>query len=122
MILFAVAVALQGQPSREDVAFCAEMRAGAAQEVVPRRIDPITEAIATTVSCPTRTVTFNKRVSVNFSPVPEAWLAKEREDWSRHICSPEGRGAMARRGWRFREHWTFPDGSELEIEASCEGR
>lgn len=120
MIIFAMA-ALLAQPSAEDAAACATLQANAARENVPSRIDAVTEGLATTISCATRTVTFNKRVSVRLSEANAGWQETERQSWSAFVCNGPGFGPMARRGWRFLEHWTFRDGAQVTVEASCAG-
>src|SRR5690349_324154 len=99
VIAFALAIAaLEGPAAGPDAEACAILQGNASRETHPQRIDAVTRSAPTIISCPLRTVTFNKSLSVNLSEAPADWRENEERSWSTFVCNGPGFGPMARRG------------------------
>jgi hypothetical protein len=119
MMAMVQALPAGADPSGTDAQACAELRGLVEGEVVPTRIDAVTEGRGTTLSCPLRTLVYNKAVSVSFAQVPDGWRDFEQQAWNRRICNAAAFGPMARRGWTFTENWSFANGVRILIDAHC---
>jgi hypothetical protein len=120
VIALALAIAAsQAQAAGPDAEACAILQALVGRETAPQRIDAVTQSAGASLSCPQKTLTFNKVVSVNLSDAPAGWRQNGRRDWSNFVCNGAGFGPMARRGWTFIESWTFRNGERVTIVAQC---
>tara|TARA_B100001057_G_scaffold374989_1_gene379709 strand:+ start:641 stop:1009 length:369 start_codon:yes stop_codon:yes gene_type:complete len=85
--------------NNKDVLECADfiVLAEELREGGVRMIDEVTEFVDINVSCPTKTITYFKRVYINKENFPEEWTEGKQVGHTEIHCSENGSGSML--GW-----------------------
>jgi hypothetical protein len=83
----------------------------------PVMVDTITRADGMSVMCGLKAVTWNKTVLVLSSSFRDGWRARKQAQFNEIICGNDLFREMQRRGWRFTQNMTFPDGERVIMDA-----
>jgi hypothetical protein len=132
MIGYLVAVAIsQSAPAAPSAAtdfermsdeqFCSLMK-GSAERLTPDlpiMLDKVTRLEGLSAVCGYRTISWNKSSLTDQASLAEGWDERRLKQFNESVCSNPLFAPMVRRGWRFVEYVTFPDGKRVTFDATC---
>src|SRR4051812_40066823 len=108
MIIAALALAVQpaAGPHVSDAEACTRLRtlASSMTAETPQQVDEITRLDGILVTCGTRSVSFNKTISVPISALVANWQEDNQRVWNGIICENPGFLFLTHQGWRFVEY------------------
>jgi hypothetical protein len=124
VIIAALALAVQPAATLRvsDAEACTRLRTVASSMTAdaPQQVDEITRLDGVLVTCGTRSVSFNKTISVPMSALVANWQEDNQRVWNGIICGNPGFLFLTHQGWRFVENRVFRSGERIAVVAHCQ--
>jgi hypothetical protein len=106
--------------SGEDICEILTDEARMANEEAPLMVDDYTREESTAVSCADKTVETKLTVVASAATLPPDWRDQRQSELNALYCEDELTADSMAEGWTFTQTIAMPDGTSLNLKATCE--